>query len=238
MRQNYVEALIKSAKKNSKIKENLGGEFSWIENEWQARSFLCSKRILTAICFKINSINVFQKNKSVLLPIIGLYYSLFHLGLALLFIEHRTKIEDLRGSTENKKNRLNHAKLIKLIKGKLVDSNLMTNDFLELIEQVKDIREYANYNFGSFPQDKYGKFLDLQKQFTNLYRQTEKVFDESIQFIHDISDSISSETNIDLNFQIALDIGDGIGDDIMSTYLSDEDEKMIVEYLVENRLTT
>ena len=64
--------------------------------EWHDRRRYCARRILTAVCFRETSQSTFQKTDSALLPPIGFYYAVFHIGIAMLSFDYSTAISELR----------------------------------------------------------------------------------------------------------------------------------------------
>ena len=96
-------------------------------DEWWERSEICSKRILTAICFREQSNRVFALTESRIFPNIGYYYALFHMSVAILAIDYSTELKKLR--------RISHSNLINLIEDKLVQRSLIPADYTELLRE-------------------------------------------------------------------------------------------------------
>lgn len=189
------------------------------ENEWLDRSEIAAKRILTAICYRESSNKIYQSNKSVALPSIGYYYSIFHLSIALLALDYTTKLSDLR--------QIKHKYLINLIYSKFIQRNLLPIDYHELFLDLKYLREYVNYVFGS---EYFNKSL-----LDDLYYRTEEAFDSAIKLINEIHKAISDLDPI--LYYIQGNIGDHFGDDILQNFLSEIDMKSVEDYLLKHDLT-
>lgn len=190
------------------------------EDEWWDRSEIAAKRILTAICYRESSNIIYQSNKSVALPSIGYYYSIFHLSIALLALDYTTKLSDL--------HHIKHKDLINLINSKLIQRNLLPFHFHELFLDLKDLREYVNYEFDSLYYNK--------SQLDDFYCRTGEAFDSAIKLINEIHEAI-----LDLNpilYYIQGNIGDHFGDDILLNFLSEIDMKSVEDYLLKHDLTT
>lgn len=206
MDQKYKDCLIHSVK-NDDLYNDL--------DEWWERSEICSRRILTAICFREQSSRVFALTESRIFPNIGYYYALFHMSVAILAIDYSTEIKNLK--------RISHKNLINLIEDKLVKRSLIPIDYLELLWELKGLREDTSYSFKTnFKTEIY-------------YRKLGKLFNVAISFIKEISNVI--ENRFTLLLRIRTDIGDGFGDDVLQAFLSDEDQDRIWKYLVKKELT-
>ena len=206
MDQKYKDCLIHSVK-NDDLYNDL--------DEWWERSEICSRRILTAICFREQSNRVFALTESRIFPNIGYYYALFHMSVAILAIDYSTEIKNLK--------RISHKNLINLIEDKLVKRSLIPIDYLELLWELKGLREDTSYSFKTnFKTEIY-------------YRKLGKLFNVAISFIKEVSNVI--ENRFTLLLRIRTDIGDGFGDDVLQAFLSDEDQDRIWKYLVKKELT-
>ncbi len=206
MNQKYKDSLIHSVK-TDELDNDLDG--------WWKRSEICSKRILTAICFREQSNRVFALTESRIFPNIGYYYALFHMSVAILAIDYSTELTNLR--------RISHKNLINLIKDKLVKRSLIPVDYFELLCELKELREGTSYSFKTnFKTEIY-------------YKEIGKLFNIAISFIKEVSNVI--ENRFTLLLRICTDIGDGFGDDILQAFLSDEDQVRVWTYLIEKKLT-
>ena len=130
MDQKYKDSLIHSVK-TDELDNDL--------DEWWERSEICARRILTAICFREQSNRVFVLTESRIFPNIGYYYALFHMSVAILAIDYSTELKDLK--------RISHKDLINLIEVKLVQRSIISIDYLELLYELKGLREDTNYSF-------------------------------------------------------------------------------------------
>ena len=206
MDQKYKDSLIHSVKI-----DELDNNF----DEWWERSEICSRRILTAICFREQSNRVFALTESRIFPNIGYYYALFHISVAILAIDYSTELKNLI--------RIPHKNLINLIKDKLVKRLLIPIDYLELLWELKGLREDTSYSFKTnFKTEIY-------------YREVGKLFNVAFSFVKEVSNVI--ENRFPLLSRICTDIGDGFGDDVLQAFLSDEDQDRVWKYLIEKKLT-
>ena len=206
MDQKYKDSLIHSVK-TDELDNDL--------DEWWERSEICAKRILTAICFREQSNRVFALTESRIFPNIGYYYALFHMSVAILVIDYSTELKNFI--------RISHKDLINLIEDKLVKRLLLPVDYLELLWELKGLREDTSYSFKTnFKTEIY-------------YRKIGKLFNVAISFIKEVSNVI--ENRFPLLLRICTDIGDGFGDDVLQAFLSDEDQDRVWKYLIEKELT-
>lgn len=152
------------------------------------------------------------------------------MGLTGLYADYRTPLANLQ--------RVRHEQLARLLKVQLVEKNFLSSDYLKLMKELRQLREYANYPFGDDIILKDGKiaYLNLKLRTESMYSRTGIAFDFVIDFITNISDEISDIQ--DLLSYIRLAIGDVIGEDLFDTYLSKIDINQVNNYLVEKNLTT
>lgn len=195
-------------------------EQSSYENEWWDRSEIAAKRILTAISYRETSNKNYQLNKSVALPSIGYYYSIFHLSVALLALDYSTDLLDL--------HQIKHKDLVSLIYSKFIQRKILPMNYYNIFLELKELREYVNYVFGRAYFNK--SQLDI------LYNLTGEAFDSAIKLINEINDVISDLTPILYNIQ--TNIGDRFGDDILQNFLSEKDIRSVEDYLLKHDLTT
>jgi len=119
---------------------------------------------------------------------------------------------------------MHHSHLSKLINSKLVETKIISKEYLAHLQTLKNLRESSNYRFG-FNGD---LLTDLKK--TDEF--TEKCFDGGLKFVH----QILNLTNTLYRFQVS--IGDYFGDDIIDTYLSGDEKENVWTYLTINSLTS
>ena len=214
MRQKYQDKLIASAKKDQIIPN----EYNRPYTEWDYRIHQCARRVLAAVCFRENANNTYRRTGSIILPVIGYYYALFHMGVAILYLEYRTDLKKLK--------KIRHSYLINQIRDKLVNKKLIGERFPNLMTKLKEIREEANYYFGVI--------YNIEEM--DYYVETGKAFDDAIHFIKVIDNTLKNYQQILMD--IMIEIGDGFGDDITHTYLSEEDRESVDEYLLSKDLST
>jgi uncharacterized protein (UPF0332 family) len=193
------------------------------ESEWWQRTAKSAKHILTAVCFREVSQSTSEKTGNVIFSPIGFYYSLFHMGVAMLYMEHTTTQQELV--------RMRHSNLQALIQGRLVNTHLLPKEYLELLRELQDLREYANYVFG----ERIAKY-EYKNMVSGLYAKTGSEFDHALEFILRAENEVCGKLGFIAPIQVA--IGDGFGDDLIRTYLSPEDETKVKEYFLEKDLTT
>lgn len=206
MNQKYKDNLIHSVKID---------ELNNDSEEWRERSEICSKRVLTAICFHEQSNRVFTLTESRIFPNIGYYYALFHMSVAILTIDYSTELKNLR--------KISHKNLINLIEDKLIQRSIIPFEYLELLYELKGLREDTNYSFKTnFKTESY-------------YQEVGKAFDVVINFIKEVSNLI--EERFPLLLRICTDIGDGFGDDVLQSFLSKDDQNHVWKFIEEYELT-
>ena len=193
------------------------------QNEWWQRTSKSAKHILTAVCFRETSQSAYVRTGSAIFSPIGFYYSLFHMGVAMLYMEHTTSMPELR--------HIRHNNLQSLIQGRLANTSLLSQEYPDLLRELQELREYANYVFG----DRVVKY-EYKEMIHELYKKTGNEFDHALDFILQIEDEICKILGFAAPIQIA--IGDGFGDDLIRTYLSSDDEAKVKEYFLEKNLTT
>ena len=232
MKQSYLDRARASMKINGKYKAEMPNKEGYFEHEWNMRVYMSSMRLLSAISYKITSKKTYEKTKSVMLPIIGLYYSLFHLSVAILYLDYSTEFDDLK--------KVKHKKLINLVEKKIVERKLVGKELHEQLGFLKNIREKVNYEFTPLIDSRITGFLkDHYLQFSD---DVDLIFDQSIAFIHDLSENTRVKVDNELvpDFiisNLSLNMADGLVDDIFMEYVSHADEEDITIFLLDNSLT-
>jgi len=211
MKQTYADNLRNSHKK-------------YEENKWEERSRKSLHHIVAAVCFRETSESTYQQHGSVILPAIGFYYSMFHIGLAGLFVEYQIDIQKLE--------RIRHSQLKRFISTYLVGKDFVSTDFTDIFNKTRDIRELVNYPFVIDGYDKNP--IRLRDQLSSLYQETENPFGDVINFIREVSNATGDQ----IVWYIRHAIGDTVGDEFYQTYLSVADREKVVKYLVQQNLTT
>jgi hypothetical protein len=188
------------------------------EDKWEFRLQQCGRRILAAVTFRESARSTCEKTQSTLLPVIGYYYSLFHISTAVLYLEYKTTCEELE--------RLKHGTLRRLVQERLVNPHLLSRDVLKLHSTLLALRGTANYTFG-------GKMMADREQYwervPKLYEETAGVFEECIATIHAISEVV--DEGLGRTRALGGWIDDGIGNDTSSNYLSRSDAELVSKFL-------
>lgn len=91
-----------------------------------------------------------------------------------------------------------------------------------MFDYFKQVREAVNYRMGSW--------IALSKTLRNEERELLSCIEEGI--------SIFKEICSDKMWHIMTIIGDGIGDDWMDSYLSDDEAQEVADFLHKHNLTT
>jgi hypothetical protein len=204
----YLAALLAAVKTN--------------EDEWELRVRQCGRRILTAVTFRESARSTCEKMGSTLLPVIGYYYSLFHVSVAVLYFEHTTKCQELE--------HLKHGTLRHLVQDRLVNPHLLSRDIMKLHAILLDLRETANYSFGGkAPPD----LVQYWERVPKLYDETAPVFEECIATIHALSEVV--DKGLGKSRALGTWIDDGIGNDTSSNYLSRSDAQLVSKFLEDHQ---
>lgn len=183
---------------------------------WERKVISSSKSFLTAVSFRETALSTYEKTGNVVLPTIGYYYSVFHLSLSILKVDHTTELTDLV--------KIKHARLFKLVESKLLQPKLVSKKYYGLFAQLKELRDSTNYKFG------YN--ADLMNDLKKFHKKTKPVFQEGVDFIKKVT------AHTDTLFRFQVGIGDGFGDDILDSYLAETDKGKVFEYLIANELTS
>jgi uncharacterized protein (UPF0332 family) len=186
------------------------------QDDWDRRARGSAQRILTATCFRETAIASAESKDSLIYQPIGLYYSMFHLSLAMLWLNPRVDTKDLK--------EIHHSRLISFVKSQLVQAKFIDKSFLDLLCDLKELREFCNYQFG------YADNLDIK--IDDAINRTETEFENAFKFIHQVLDASDSL------FRVQTGIGDFYGDDILDTYLSSEHKGNVFQYLAFRGLST
>jgi hypothetical protein len=99
------------------------------EDVWHRRLQRAARHILAAIVFKENSSEVASKTESFLLPPIGLYYSVFHAGVAIASCDSEVAPTAL--------NRVGHGALERILTGSPMMRGLVRRDFINALRTLK-----------------------------------------------------------------------------------------------------
>jgi len=204
-----------------KYGDNLRRAFkSMGEDECWFRAERCAKHLLTAISFRETSEVAQLYTGSVILPPLGFYYSLFHMSIAMLYVEYSTPTDSLK--------HVKHSTLQNFVQSKLVNTGLLSERYLELFKVLKELREHTNYVFGEYS-------YDFMQEVSELYELSGNAFDMAILFIDDVS--YEARNVFDFKQRIKTYIGDSEGDDLIQTYLSIQEQERVVGYLLQKDFT-
>ncbi len=196
------------------------------EDDIWARYRSAARRLLSAICFREHACATLEKTGTALLPPIGYYYGVYHVGIAVLSLDYGTELRELR--------LMRHKRLRNLIENRLAMRRVLSNDFLQGLDRCRQYREYANYVFGGRMQR--DSEFDALQIVPNLYSETGILFSEAVELILALSD-VTYRDGLSPGPLQQL-IGDHFGDDIIRRYLCRSDEGRVWNYLIEKGLTT
>ncbi|KYF90509.1 hypothetical protein BE18_44635 [Sorangium cellulosum] len=201
-------------------------------NEWTARLVRCSRRLLSAVVFREMAQVTLEQTGSLLLPAIGFYYSLFHAGCAMLYVDHQTSLEDL----SHKTSRMTHQKLRQLLKGRLVPASVVDKDYVDYLDRLKWLREHVNYAVGGrLNGDDDVAEYDLNSE--SLYPETGFRMMVALSFVKDVASNVAIDSQTGLD-RICTTIGDHFGDDLVQMYVPREHRERVWKFLVEHAVTT
>lgn len=190
--------------------------------EWAARIYRCAKRLISAACFRESSNTAYVRTRNPLLSVIGYYYAMFHMSVGVLYVDYATPISQL--------SNLTHSKLKNLVESKLVRRSLIQRYFLDLFLDLQELREYSNYSFGEYHMDSRGNQVDLKNEIESMYARTGAAFNHALDFIRRASAESSKDDS--LRLWISSMISDTLYDDLSYTYMSEDDEKKVTDYLL------
>ena len=181
--------------------------------KWEEKYRTSARRVLSSLFFFASAKRCY-KEENKLLSAIGYYYSLFHISKALLFLLPNYSIDKLK--------KISHKKVFNLIKSSFVQRKMLSPKFCEEFDYLRQIREVVNYEMGVW---------------IGLYRTLK---DEEPELLSCINEAISVFKEIcqDNIGHISAIIGDGIGDDLMDSYLSKNEAEEVVRMLLQHGLTT
>jgi hypothetical protein len=195
------------------------------DEEWTARIVRSARRLMTAVTFREVAESTHLRTGTVLFAPIGFYYSMFHMALALLHLDPNTEAAELR--------RVRHDPLRRLVEQRLIANGVLLRAFLDLLGELRDLRETANYVFGG---KHAADLIDFKTTVPGLYDRTGAQFDPAAQHIRAVQES--AEAAFNRPSLIAIAVGDGLGNDAYRNYLSREDEERVEKYLLSQGLTT
>lgn len=181
------------------------------------------------------------KEGNMVLASIGQYYSMHHLGYALVSLNF--SYEDY------KLTRISHSELIGLLKN-LKERGIISTDFIKLFLDLKNVREYFNYLNANSGQD---KFMILRRGFlthsncfgdiplSDISVQAEEpiltIMDRFFSMLHEIEVQITSNSKTngyrpDIFRSIRrVSWYDWFGEDMMDNFYSDEVMRDVEHFL-------
>ena len=182
--------------------------------DWDFRATKCAKSLLAAVCFRETALASQRRQDSMIYQPIGLYYSMFHMSMAMLWLNPRIRPEQLRN--------IHHKTLSNLVENELVKKDFIEMSFYNTLISLRNLRESCNYQFG------YEENLDALVR--KAIKETDISFSEAFHFIHQVLKASDS------HFRVQVGIADGFGDDILDSYLTAKHKKKVFDYLVRNGL--
>lgn len=178
-----------------------------------------AKHLLAAVVFKESSTASLRETQGTLLPCIGFYYVCFHSAVSMLWL--------CDAVTENELSRVRHSQVRKFIEVNLLQTGKLDRSFLYEYEQLQDLREYANYNFGSkAPKYEYPQMTEV------IEVVSEAVLTKTREFL------VTELTRINRLPQYQTIIGDDIGSDLIKLHSGPAVAEAVWEYLVRSSLTS
>jgi uncharacterized protein (UPF0332 family) len=180
---------------------------------WEEKYRIAAKRLLSSIFYFVSAKRCYERGNK-LLSAIGYYYSIFHISKALLFLLPKYSIEDLKG--------IQHKKVLNLIMSDFIQTKILNSNYKKTLHYFKEAREAVNYRMESW--------VTLWKTLKDKEPQLLSCIEEAI--------FVFKEMCRDDLWHISTLIGDGIGDDWMDSYLSDDEAQEVVRFLSNHDLTT
>jgi hypothetical protein len=223
----YLAGLYESVKANSgSIPDQRGYE----DHEWGARSIRCARRLLSAVMFREMAQLTLDKIGSQLLPNIGFYYGMYHLGAACLYLDYQTTLDELRN--------LKHNSLESMLSERLVRRKLLEPEFVRSLSRLRKIREYTNYTVGGGLWE--DELID-NDEFKKLYDATANSFSQGCKLIRALAGHVEAQCSSDPFppgiSRIRYTIGDHWGDDAISIHIPMDGRSRVWDYLIEADLT-
>ncbi len=200
----------KTADKFIRLYNQFSEDICWNRAEKSA------KHLLSSIAFKECSTSYYKTSDSVLLSPIGYYYSIFHMSMSLCWLN--PEIE------EAKLSKIRHTTLQNLIKSNFVNQGLLNESYSDLMQELKEEREWLNYTFGEYQYDFFENAVENEKLLS-------QEFEKSIILMNDICSLLKQK--FDIKQRIKTYIADSKGDDLLQTYLSNKEQDIVTNILVD-----
>ena len=190
---------------------------------WHDRSLRAGRSLLTSCALKLQSEDLFMEDRSVILALVGRYYSIFHGCFALLCQHPAIPYKRLE--------RMHHRTLEGNMMSHFVRAGMLDSDFAKVLRMAREAREAVNYS-----PNKLSRALDGRKM-SDFAAETDRILGQLYATNLVLSATFSKSTN---GFVSSLQtiIGDGIGEDWVSDFCSRKDRNRIWRVLLEYGLTT
>ncbi len=123
---------------------------------------------------------------------------------------------------QDKLEKLRHTTLQNLILDHYVKKNILDESFSNLMNELKEKREWLNYTFGEFN-------FDFFQEVNNNDDYLNKEFDKCFEIMDQICKLVLKK--YDIKERMNLYIYDAKGDDFIQTYLSKDEQDSVVEFI-------
>jgi hypothetical protein len=237
----YIRKTRESAARNS---GTVPDAYRYEPDEWTARLVRCSRRLLSAVVFREMAQVTLEQTGSLMLPAIGFYYSLFHAGIAMLYMDHSTSLEELshKASQQSAKGSsgagMTHKKLRDLLTKRLVSAKLIDKDFVDRLNKAKWLREYVNYSVGGRLEGD-DAVVEHDLRATSLYVEIGTRLVIALSFIKDVAANVELDSGSGHGLsRIQTTIGDHFGDDLIQLYVPRQYRERVWKFLIEHEVTT
>lgn len=124
---------------------------------------------------------------------------------------------------ESKLSRIRHSTLQNLIKSKFVNQGILDESYSNLMQELKEEREWLNYTFGEFEYDFFQNAKNNEVLLNVEFNKSISLMDEMCSLL---------KTKFDIKQRIKTYIADSKGDDFLQTYLSSAEQGIVTEVLV------
>jgi hypothetical protein len=189
------------------------------DDERWSRTRKSAKHFLAAVVFNESSTETLRTTGSSLLSCVGYYYVGFHSAVSMLWL--------CDSVPESALHHVRHGQLKTLVEIHLVQTKKLGRSFLLEYQQLQDLREYANYNFGSkAPKYEYKLIAPTIASVTDsMLTETRGVLSSGLN-------------TMDMMEAFQATIGDDIGSDLINLHAGEAVAQKVWDYLVEHHLTT
>jgi hypothetical protein len=126
-----LQSFLQPPRLNSRFEDTIKTFRKSHHEEWEDRVTRCSKSILTAACFRETAIASRESSDSMIYQPIGLYYAMYHLSMAMCWINPRLKCTELRG--------MQHSRLLGILKSQFVQGGLIDESIVDTFLALKNI---------------------------------------------------------------------------------------------------